>query len=261
MKKLTPDQRYYRKKKKEAERNFRRMKDRDGKLSIKVTRKVLNVSIKQEAFIILEDLAKRAKLSKWEMLSRILLYQIPQYQSLNSSEINRYDWPTIKPAKTKHYKGSTGNKQITYRINSTAWKKLDCHSKAVGKSKARLVQELIMDHKQIPDKTINQKKEKVKNHKEKHENYHSKNLTKKLFINSDNVIVHKKGIPMDKWDDDEYRQLENLQKIQIKMFKDMQRKQAEENLLLGTATDDETAKYSDWLSDDPQDISEPPDWI
>ena len=130
MRKLTKDQRYYRAKKKEAERNFRRIKDREGKLAIKVTRKPLNVSIKQEAFEKLKDLAKRAELSNWEMLTRILNHQIPQYQSLNDS-LQRYDWPKIKTEETNHYKGSNVNKQITYRITTTAWNKLDCHSKAI----------------------------------------------------------------------------------------------------------------------------------
>ena len=54
------------------------------------------------------------------------------------------------------------------------------------------------------------------------------------------MIVHKKGIPISKWNDDEYGQLQYLTKIQIEMFKEMQRKERE---------------------DAEQDISEPPDWF
>lgn len=212
MRKLTKDQRYYRAKKKEAERNFRRIKDREGKLAIKVTRKPLNVSIKQEAFNKLQDLAKRAELSNWEMLTRILNHQIPQYQSLNDS-LQRYDWPKIKPAETKHYKGSTGNKQITYRITTTAWNKLDCHSKAIGKSKARIVQELIMDHKQIPQKTLETKKKKlvIENHQRA---WNRASLRSgKLYINSNNEIKHSKGIPMEMWDKKEWECHDALAKV------------------------------------------------
>ena len=95
-----------------------------------------------------------------------------------------------------------------------------------------------MNQKLISDETL-EKKEREKTEKEKQINYHSKKLTKKLFINRENNIVHKKGIPKSKWNDDEYRQLQYLTKIQIEMFKEMQRKERE---------------------DAEKDISEPPDW-
>ena len=50
MKNLTKDQKYNRAKEKEAERNFKKQKEREAKLSNKLPRKVLCVSIKQEAF-------------------------------------------------------------------------------------------------------------------------------------------------------------------------------------------------------------------
>ena len=58
MKHLTKDQKYNRAKDKEAERNLKKQKEREEKLSIKQTRKVLSVSIKQEAFGKLELLAR-----------------------------------------------------------------------------------------------------------------------------------------------------------------------------------------------------------
>ena len=228
MKNLTKDKKYNRAKQKEVERNFKKQKKRKAILSIKVARKVLSVSIKKEAFERLELSARREKITNWEMLSRILLL-IPQRKSSIK----------ITGIKTKRYKASTGNKQLNYRINTIAWDKLDYLSKADGKSKARLVQELIMNHKLISDETL-EKKEKEKTEKEKQINYHSKKLTKKLFINRENKIVHKKGIPKSKWNDDEYRQLQYLTKIQIEMFKEMQRKEAE---------------------DAEQDIPEPPEWF
>ena len=228
MQNLTNNKKYDRAKQKEVERNFKKQKKREAILSLKVDRKVLSVSIKKEAFEKLELLAKRGKTSNWEMLSQILLL-IPQRKSSRE----------IRGIKTKRYKASTGNKQLNYRINSTAWYKLEDLSKADGKSKARLVQELIMNHELISEETL-EKKEREKTEKEKQINYYSKKLTKKLYISSENMIVHKKGIPISKWNDDEYEQLQYLTKIQIEMFKEMQRKERE---------------------DAEQDISEPPDWF
>ena len=227
MQNLTNNKKYDRAKQKEVERNFKKQKKREAILSLKVDRKVLSVSIKKEAFEKLELLAKRGKTSNWEMLSQILLL-IPQRKFSRE----------IRGIKTKRYKASTGNKQLNYRINSTAWYKLEDLSKADGKSKARLVQELIMNHELISEENL-EKKEREKTEKEKQINYYSKKLTKKLYISSENMIVHKKGIPISKWNDDEYEQLQYLTKIQIKMFKEMQRKERE---------------------DAEQDISEPPDW-
>tara|TARA_B100000242_G_scaffold220446_1_gene161483 strand:+ start:247 stop:945 length:699 start_codon:yes stop_codon:yes gene_type:complete len=228
MQNLTNNKKYDRAKQKEVERNFKKQKKREAILSLKVDRKVLSVSIKKEAFEKLELLAKRGKTSNWEMLSQILLL-IPQRKSSRE----------IRGIKTKRYKASTGNKQLNYRINSTAWYKLEDLSKADGKSKARLVQELIMNHELISEENL-EKKEREKTEKEKQINYYSKKLTKKLYISSENMIVHKKGIPISKWNNDEYEQLQYLTKIQIKMFKEMQRKERE---------------------DAEQDISEPPDWF
>ena len=191
MRKLTKDQRYYRAKKKEAERNFRRIKDREGKLAIKVTRKPFNVSIKQEAFEKLELAAKRLKTSNWKMLSHILF----KIHELKPSM-------KIKGIRTKRYKNCTGNKQVNYKISERAWNNLDILSKAEGKSKARLVQELIMDYEILSIESL-EKKKREKAEKEKQIYHQSINHTKNLFINNENNIVHKEGIPISKWSDNE----------------------------------------------------------
>ena len=116
---------------------------------------------------------------------------------------------------------------------------MDILSKAEGKSKARLVQELIMDY-EIPSIESLEKKKREKAEKEKQIYHQSINHTKNLFINNENNIVHKEGIPISKWSDNEYSQLQYLTKIRIEIFKEMQRKDRE---------------------DAEQDISEPPDWV
>ena len=64
--------------------------------------------------------------------------------------------------------------------------------------------------------------------------------TKNLVIDNENNIVHKEGIPISKWSDNEYSQLQYLTKIRIEIFKEMQRKEKE---------------------DAEKNISEPPDWF
>ena len=186
MKHLTKDQKYNRAKDKEAERNLKKQKEREEKLSIKQTRKVLSVSIKQEAFEKLELAAKRIKTSNWKMLSHILF-------KIHERKPNM----RIKGIKTKRYKNSTGKKQINYKISERAWNNLDILSKADGKSKARLVQELIMNY-EIPSIESLEKKKREKTEKESQIHYPSTKHTKSLVINNENMIVHKKGIPIAK---------------------------------------------------------------
>lgn len=227
MKNHTKDQKYNRAKEKETERNFKKQKEREVKLSNKLPRKVLSVSIKQEAFEKLELAAKKAKLPIWKMLSHILFKIYELKPSIKISGI-----------KTKRYKASTGNKQLNYKISERAWNNLDILSKAEGKSKARLVQELIMAY-EIPSDESLEKKKREKTEKEKQIYYQSMSHTKNLVIDNENNIVHKEGTPISKWSDNEYSQLLYLTKIRIEIFKEMQRKDRE---------------------DAEQDIPEPPDW-
>ena len=227
MKNHTKDQKYNRAKEKETERNFKKQKEREAKLSNKLPRKVLSVSIKQEAFEKLELAAKKAKLPIWKMLSNILFKIYELKPSIKISGI-----------KTKRYKASTGNKQLNYKISERAWNNLDILSKAEGKSKARLVQELIMAY-EIPSEESLEKKKREKTEKEKQIYYQLMSHTKDLVIDNENNIVHKEGTPISKWSDNEYSQLQYLTKIRIEIFKEIQRKERE---------------------DAEKDISEPPDW-
>ena len=227
MKNHTKDQKYNRAKEKEAERNFKKQKEREAKLSNKLPRKVLSVSIKQEAFEKLELAAKKAKVPIWKMLSHILFKIYELKPSIKISGI-----------KTKRYKNCTGAKQLNYKISERAWNNLDILSKADGKSKARLVQELIMAYK-IPSDESLEKKKREKTEKEKQIYYQRMSHTKNLVIDNENNIVHKEGTPISKWNDNEYMQLQHLTKIRIEIFKEIQRKERE---------------------DAEKDISEPPDW-
>ena len=95
-----------------------------------------------------------------------------------------------------------------------AWKKLDCHKVATGKSKAKIVQSLILDYKPMSLKALEKQKRNRAAIKETRDSYKSealkesnskvKSSNKKFWVTSNGEILHKKGIPMDKWDEDEY---------------------------------------------------------
>lgn len=247
MRKLTKDQKHYRKLKKDGEKDFRYTdKPEKGKFfrHVRVTRKPLSVRVKLAAYEKLEDLSKVLNLAKWEVLTRILLFKLPSYASLSDSESPciRYDWLTPEDAEKIQYKGSTGEKQLTYYITSTAWKKLDIHKKLVGMSKARIVQSLILDYKPTSQAALDRAKKAREKDKEKRDAYkalskgvkienkfskdHPKRSTKHLWINSDLIICHKKLIPMDKWDDEEWEEYDVLAPITDRMLKERMEEQS-----------------------------------
>ena len=73
-----------------------------------------------------------------------------QHQGCRSIGTKGYNWPQNLMNSTdisKKNKGSTGKKQLNLAITSTAWKKLHCFSNAIAISKARIIQELLINHK------------------------------------------------------------------------------------------------------------------
>ena len=244
MKKLTKDQKYYRKLKKDGKKDFRFTdKAEKGKFwrHVRVTRKALSVRVKLAAYEKLESLSKDLDLPKWEVLTRILLFKLPSYASLSDSDspCRRYDWLNPEDPEKLQYKGSTGEKQLTYYITSTAWRKLDIHKKLVGMSKARIVQSLILDYKPTSQAALNKNKKDREKDKEKRDAYkalskgskgveienkfskdHPKRSTRHLWINSDLIICHKKLISHDIWDDEEWAEWEILVPIADRMMEE-----------------------------------------
>ena len=149
--KLTKHQRQYRKRKRDGQRDFRTVK-KDGPWNgVRVTRRRLKVNVSHEAYERLAVLAEDAGLELWAMLTRMILKGLPRYASYSTSSNNlhRYEWPSIQSPKSFKYKGTTGDKQLSYDITSTAANKLECHKKATGQSKARIVQTLILNYKPL----------------------------------------------------------------------------------------------------------------
>ena len=219
MRKLTKDQKYYRKLKKDGQKDIRYAdKPSDGNYfrPIRTTRKPISVRISLMAYEKLVELSEKLKLDKWQIINRILLFKLPRYQSDSSSDspLQRYEWYYPEPASKGTYKGSTGEKQITYYISSTAWKKLDCHKVATGKSKAKIVQSLILDYKPLSAAArerqtrrrlgIKATEDFYKSEQKKSSTSEEKRYNKKFFVNSNGEIEHRRRIPIENWDDAEF---------------------------------------------------------
>ena len=238
MRKLTKDQKHYRKLKKDGEKDFRYTdKPEKGKFfrHVRVTRKPLSVRVKQEAYEKLQQLSEKLERDKWDVLSHIILVKLPRYAGYTGgvNTLQRYSWDVVEPAEKIKYKGSTGVKQLTYYITSTAWNKLDIHKKAVGISKARIVQSLIMDYKPCTPATLARAKKLRDGYQETNNFYKAKQAerqeeereyrsTSKLYIDSNYEIKHKLGFPMDKWFEEEFDQYMQLAPIATELMRKRQ---------------------------------------
>ena len=152
--KLTKNQKDYRKRKKEANSasGLTTTIGKDGIKNKRVSRKPLCIRINQEAAAILYEAAKREGIAKWKLLDRMIKLGIPGSLNENSGGNTRLPILISEETQKIRYKGSKGSVQINYRITVTAWEKLERHSKVkLGQSKAKAVQELILNYKFITD--------------------------------------------------------------------------------------------------------------
>ncbi len=148
------------------------------------------------------------------MLTRMIIQTLPKYAELNFDErtkdLHRYIWHDIKVAKKKRYKRSKEEeKQITYDITSTAWGKLHYHSKSKGLSKARIVESLILNYTPLTKEQLEREIQRREEYREKYGLYTSRRFKedykKSKFLNcGSGHFIHKKGIPMEYWDDEEF---------------------------------------------------------
>ena len=223
MKKLTKSQKHYCKKKQDGEKDFRQTNKEDSKKGLRVTRQTINVRISQAAFDRLIELSESEQLSRWKMLTRIIITQIPIYATLttSSSPTKRYDWDEslLSPTDTTiSYKGTARERQVTYQITSTAFKKLESHKNATAQSKARIIQSLILKYKPT---TPEQREKQNAYIKASRKNYQQTTkaialdesvspFKRRKFFNQDELILHVKGLPPEKWDDDELDEFESM---------------------------------------------------
>ena len=173
----------------------------------------------------LKVLADQAKVTQWEMVSRIILKGFPGI--VEEGWAKHSDWPTRRyewdwsliygtDAKVK-YKGSTGDKQLNMRITSTAWNKIHCARTALGMSMSRLMQDLLLHYKPLtPEQLAKQRKYQqqragtnygVELPSHKDPNYKTKSSK---FLDVGDRIIHVKEISIENWDPEEYEEWEQL---------------------------------------------------
>ena len=226
MQKQTKDQKYYRKLKEDGQNGFRKVeRDNSPYPGIRVTKKQITFRVSQEAADRLKALADQAKITQWEMVSRIILKGFPGiveagWANHGDLPTRRYewDWSLIygTGAKVK-YKGSTGDKQLNMRITSTAWNKIHCAKTALGKSMSRLMQDLLLHYKPLtPEQLAKQRKyqqqragtnDGVEVQSQKDPNY---KINSNKFLDVGDRIIHVKEIPIESWDPNEYEEWEQL---------------------------------------------------
>ncbi len=151
MKKLTPNQKQYRRRKKNQKRDILVNKTPDGKTKVRVNRRPLCVRVKSEANERLRHYANLYNCTLQDLLSHIIIKALPMLHSLapGMNPRKRYCWPDELMTVTtqgKRRASSTGSHQLNLLITSTAWKKLQCYSAFIGYSKKRIVEGLILNH-------------------------------------------------------------------------------------------------------------------
>ena len=162
---LTKDQRRYRKDKKDGQRHFRRTVREDGSTGVRVTHQKLCVRVNEEAYDRLKTESSQRNMSMGELLSRMLCLGIPNYGGTREMGIAGYPgWKEhLKRPEDfkKKYKGKGGSKMLTLKVTTTAWKKLEMHHYKEGRSKARLVQDLILNWTFTPQHVLDKMKERI----------------------------------------------------------------------------------------------------
>ena len=145
---LTKDQRYYRKKKKESQRDFKRTTGSTGNPAVHVTQKKLSARVTHEVFERLKEQADKEGKTRSEVLERMLIQGLPVYGS-HTGELgtNRYRWDEPIEPKTHRRKGKGGQKQLNLWVSSTAWKKLEVHADTIGESKSRILDRLLKEYR------------------------------------------------------------------------------------------------------------------
>ena len=145
---LTKDQRYYRKKKKESQRYFKRTTGSTGNPAVHVTQKKLSARVTQEGFGRLKEQAEKEGKTRSEVLERMLIQGLPSYCSPTTDlGTNRYHWDEPIEPKTHRRMGKGGQKQLNLWVSSTAWKKLEVHADTIGESKSRILDRLLKEYR------------------------------------------------------------------------------------------------------------------
>ena len=247
MRKLTKDQRYYRKKKKESQKDIVKLPRKyagDRFKRWKVSRRAICIRVSLEAFEKLTAMSQSESIKRWEMLSRILTYKIPKKKGywytkhpqdgVSSEQDVKELFNNSKPETIK-YKGTKGSKQINCDITSTASNKLHALHIETRYSKARIVQRMILDY-ELPSEAVKQarqkylasiKSEQERWNRERESQGETLNARRPKFIDLGMEIVHVKGIPIEYWDDEEIDEYHALIEKKMSHISDPMRIQEE----------------------------------
>lgn len=154
MKKLTQDQKQYRKRKKEAKKDFVRVRQDNGEIALRVAKRPLCMRVSEEVFNALAVIAEAYGKDKGEMISFMIVNSIHKLQTLPGPKYAyRLDGTRERQPSTESNRprlnGTGTDKQINLRISSTAWKKLDdfcVKDQKTRYSKKRVVEQLILEY-------------------------------------------------------------------------------------------------------------------
>ena len=152
MKKLTSNQKQYRRRKRLQKRDILVIKKPDGRTTVRVNRKPLCVRINSAANDRLRHYARLYNCSLQDLLSHIIIKGLPMLHHLDGgmNPRKRYVWPeelmTVTTA-GKRRASTKGCHQLNLLVTSTAWKKLQCYSTFIGYTKKRIIEGLILGYK------------------------------------------------------------------------------------------------------------------
>ena len=154
-------QKLHRRRKKDAERNFRWVPREDGTRGVRVTKKPICVRVSQEAYDKLKADSQEKGKTMEQMLSHMIYHSITCNQGSRGMGVDGYHWDgALRKAEERQVeaikdkpvrrRAKRGEVMLNLRITYTAWMKLEAEKIRTKKSKARLVDEMVLSYRFVP---------------------------------------------------------------------------------------------------------------
>ena len=221
--KLTKDQRYYRKKKREARTDFTKITREDSKEVRRVSRRATTLRVSQEAAERFKQMAELYDVTQWQMATRIINFGlkpiVPSYAKYRKEE-GGYEWreELLNPVdRFVRYKGDIGDVQLNLQITVTMWKKLRCHSTLTKQSMSRIFQRLCLDYKPLSPERLQKQRERHLADKARDDAYNrlatgeEAERIASIFVDiGGGIYEHKENIQAELWTEDEIHEYESL---------------------------------------------------
>jgi hypothetical protein len=162
-------QKLHRRRKKDAEKNFRFYTREDGTQGVRGTKKPLCVRVSQEAYDKLKADSQLKEKTMEQMLSHMIYHSITCNQGSRQMGVQGYYWDSaLRKAEEKQpeaikdkpvrRKAKRGEVMLNLRITYTAWMKLEAEKIRTKKSKARLVDEMVLSYRFVPQHILDRNK-------------------------------------------------------------------------------------------------------